>query len=73
MAMTTELWLDFLGIRLYRNKVEGKAFMIDPITADNGEKFVVELSNETQTNIVGFQAEDEISRSRSTDQISKKR
>jgi alkyl sulfatase BDS1-like metallo-beta-lactamase superfamily hydrolase len=57
-AMTTELWLDFLGIRLDSDKADGKQFTINLVTPDNGEKFVVELSNGTLTNIVGFQAED---------------
>jgi alkyl sulfatase BDS1-like metallo-beta-lactamase superfamily hydrolase len=57
-AMTTELWLDFLGIRLDSKKAEGKTFKINLITPDNGEKFVVELSNATLTNTEGFQAKD---------------
>ncbi|MEN8809333.1 MAG: alkyl sulfatase dimerization domain-containing protein [Desulfobacterales bacterium] len=57
-AMTTELWLDFLGIRLDSEKAEGKQFKINLVTPDNKEKFVVELSNGTLTNIKGFQAYD---------------
>ncbi|MGD9256356.1 MAG: alkyl sulfatase dimerization domain-containing protein [Gammaproteobacteria bacterium] len=57
-AMTTGLWLDFLGIRLDSEKAEGQAFKINLVTPDNGEKFVVELSNGTLTNIAGFQADD---------------
>ena len=57
-AMTTELWLDFLAIRLDSKKADGTEFIINMMTPDNGEKFVVELSNATLTNIVGFQAED---------------
>ncbi len=57
-AMTTELWLDFLGVRLDSAKAMGKAFKINLITPDNDEKFVIELSNGTLTNIEGFQAED---------------
>ncbi len=53
-AMTTELWLDFLGIRLESAKADGKAFKINLVTPDNGEKFVVELSNGTLTNIAGL-------------------
>jgi alkyl sulfatase BDS1-like metallo-beta-lactamase superfamily hydrolase len=56
-AMTTALWLDFLGIRLDSNKAEGKQFKINLVTPDNGEKFVIELSNVTLTNIEGFQAD----------------
>jgi alkyl sulfatase BDS1-like metallo-beta-lactamase superfamily hydrolase len=57
-AMTTELWLDFLGIRLDSDKAAGKSFKINLATPDNGEQFVVELSNATLTNISGFQAND---------------
>lgn len=57
-AMTTELWLDYLGIRLDSEKADGKQFKFNFITPDNGEKFVVELSNGTLTNIAGFQADD---------------
>jgi alkyl sulfatase BDS1-like metallo-beta-lactamase superfamily hydrolase len=57
-AMTTDLWLDFLGIRLDSKKAEGKQFKINLVTPDNREKFVVELSNGTLTNIEGFQADD---------------
>jgi alkyl sulfatase BDS1-like metallo-beta-lactamase superfamily hydrolase len=57
-AMTTELWLDFLGIRLDSKKADGKQFKINLVTPDNKEKFVVELSNGTLTNIEGFQADD---------------
>ncbi len=57
-AMTTGLWLDFLGVRLDSAKAEGMAFKINLLTPDNGEKFVVELSNGTLTNIEGFQADD---------------
>ena len=57
-AMTTELWLDFLAIRLDSKKAAGKQFVINLSTPDNGEKFVVELSNATLTSIEGFQADD---------------
>jgi linear primary-alkylsulfatase len=57
-AMTTGLWLDFLGVRLDSLKADGKVFKINLTTPDNGEKFVVELSNGTLTNIEGYLAED---------------
>jgi alkyl sulfatase BDS1-like metallo-beta-lactamase superfamily hydrolase len=57
-AMTTALWLDFLGIRLDSKKADNKQFKINLVTPDNKEKFVVELSNGTLTNIEGFQAND---------------
>jgi alkyl sulfatase BDS1-like metallo-beta-lactamase superfamily hydrolase len=55
-GMTTGLWLDFLGVRLESEKVEGQSAIINFVTPDNGEKFVVELSNGTLTNIRGQQA-----------------
>jgi alkyl sulfatase BDS1-like metallo-beta-lactamase superfamily hydrolase len=57
-AMSTELWLDFLGIRLDSSKAEGTTFKINLVTPDNGERFAVELSNATLTSIEGFQAKD---------------
>jgi alkyl sulfatase BDS1-like metallo-beta-lactamase superfamily hydrolase len=57
-AMTTGLWLDFLGIRLDSKKADGKSFKINLVTPDNSEKYVVELSNGTLTNIEGFQVDD---------------
>ncbi len=57
-AMTTELFLDFLGIMMDSRKTEGMEFTINLVTPDNGERFVVELSNATLTNIEGYQAED---------------
>lgn len=55
-AMSTDLWLDFLGIRMNADKAEGKHFVVNLVTPDNGEKYVVELSNSALTNIKGQQA-----------------
>jgi alkyl sulfatase BDS1-like metallo-beta-lactamase superfamily hydrolase len=57
-AMTTDLFLDFLGIRMDSRKAEGMAFTINLITPDNGEKYAVEMSNATLTNIKGYTADD---------------
>ncbi len=57
-AMSTELFLNFLGIRMDSRKAEGMNFTINLITPDNGEKFTIELSNATLTNIEGFLADD---------------
>jgi alkyl sulfatase BDS1-like metallo-beta-lactamase superfamily hydrolase len=57
-AMTTGLWLDFLGIRLDSDKAGDREFTVNFITPDNGEEFVVELSNGTLTNIEGFSTDD---------------
>lgn len=56
-AMSTDLWLDFLAIRLDSKKADGITFVINLVTPDNGEKYVVELSNATLSSIKGFQAE----------------
>jgi alkyl sulfatase BDS1-like metallo-beta-lactamase superfamily hydrolase len=55
-GMSTELWLNFLGIRMDSTKVAGAKAVINLVTPDNGEQFVVELSNATLTNIKGQQA-----------------
>lgn len=52
-GMSTGLWLDFLGIRLDPRKVQGMRFVINLVTPDNGETYVVEMSNSTLTNIKG--------------------
>ena len=53
-AMSTELFLNFLGIRMDSKKAEGMRFTLNLITPDNGEKFLVEMENATLTNTMGF-------------------
>jgi alkyl sulfatase BDS1-like metallo-beta-lactamase superfamily hydrolase len=55
-AINTGLFLDFLGVRLDSKKAADAHFTINLITPDNGEKFAIELSNATLTNLAGFQA-----------------
>ena len=55
-AMDTELFLNFLGIRMDSRKAEGLRFTINLITPDNGEKFLIEMENSTLTNLPGFLA-----------------
>jgi len=55
-AMTTELWLNSLAISMDSKKAAGMNFVINLSTPDNGEKFVVEMSNSALTNIKGQQA-----------------
>jgi alkyl sulfatase BDS1-like metallo-beta-lactamase superfamily hydrolase len=57
-AMSTELFLNFLGIRMDSTKAEGMRFTINLITPDNGEKFLIEMENATLTNIEGFLADE---------------
>ena len=55
-AMSTELWLDFLAIRLDGKKAQDVEFTMNLHTPNNGEKLVVELSNATLTSIKGVEA-----------------
>jgi alkyl sulfatase BDS1-like metallo-beta-lactamase superfamily hydrolase len=55
-AMWTELFLNFLGIRMDSRRAEGLRFTINLVTPDNGETFLIEMENATLTNIKGFQA-----------------
>ncbi len=55
-AMGVNLWLDFLGIRVDSKKAEGMHFVINLILPDINEKYIVEMSNATLTNIQGFQS-----------------
>jgi alkyl sulfatase BDS1-like metallo-beta-lactamase superfamily hydrolase len=57
-AMSTGLFLDFLGIRMDSTKAEDFEFTINLVTPDNGEKYAIELSNATLTNIEGYLADD---------------
>jgi alkyl sulfatase BDS1-like metallo-beta-lactamase superfamily hydrolase len=54
--MSTENWLDFIGISVDPKKADGLRFTINLITPDRNEKFLVEMSNATLTNIKGVQA-----------------
>jgi alkyl sulfatase BDS1-like metallo-beta-lactamase superfamily hydrolase len=56
-AMSTELFLNFLAIRMDSRKAEGLEFTMNLATPDTGETFLVELRSATLTNIPGYQAE----------------
>jgi alkyl sulfatase BDS1-like metallo-beta-lactamase superfamily hydrolase len=56
-ALSTLQFLDYLGIRLDSTVIEDAAFVMNLITPDNGESFVVELSNGALTSLQGFVAE----------------
>jgi alkyl sulfatase BDS1-like metallo-beta-lactamase superfamily hydrolase len=56
-ALTTELFLEFLAIRVDSQQAEGMAFTINFVTPDNGERFVIEMSNATLTAISGEHAD----------------
>lgn len=55
---STEMFLNYLGVQMDSRKAEGMAFKINLVTPDNGERFIVELSNATLTTIAGYQAQD---------------
>jgi alkyl sulfatase BDS1-like metallo-beta-lactamase superfamily hydrolase len=54
-VMTTGQFLDFLAIRMDGRETTGMQFAMNLVTPDNGEQYAIELSNETLTNIEGFQ------------------
>jgi len=54
-VMTTGQFLDFLAIRMDGRQTRGMQYAINLVTPDNGEQYAIELSNETLTNIKGFQ------------------
>jgi alkyl sulfatase BDS1-like metallo-beta-lactamase superfamily hydrolase len=55
-AMTTEMFLEYLGILVDGRKLAGVNLVMNLVTPDNGEKFVVEVSNSALTVVEGFQA-----------------
>jgi alkyl sulfatase BDS1-like metallo-beta-lactamase superfamily hydrolase len=55
---STELFLNYLGVQMDSRKAEGMRFKINLATPDNGERFVMEVSNATLTTIAGRQAAD---------------
>ena len=55
-AMSTEQWLDFIGISMDPKRAEGLKFTINLVTPDNGERYAIEMSNATLTNAKGFLA-----------------
>jgi alkyl sulfatase BDS1-like metallo-beta-lactamase superfamily hydrolase len=55
-SMPTGFWLDFLGISIDPKRAEGISVTINLVLPDIGEKYLVELSNATLTNIAGVQS-----------------
>ncbi|MBS0189244.1 MAG: MBL fold metallo-hydrolase [Planctomycetes bacterium] len=56
-AMSTELFLNFLAIRMDSRKAVGMRFTINLILPDVNEKFLIEVENATMTNLSGFLAD----------------
>jgi len=57
-TLTTEMFFDYLAIRLDSSQVEDVEFVANVEHPDTGEKIVLELSNGTLTTQVGFVASD---------------
>ena len=57
-AVTTTQWWDAVAVRVDTARADGVEFKLNFVTPDNDEKHVVEMSNGTLTNIVGFTADD---------------
>lgn len=57
-AMSTELWLNALAISMDPEKVEGMQYVINLVTPDNHERFIVEASNGALSNIKDHQAKE---------------
>jgi alkyl sulfatase BDS1-like metallo-beta-lactamase superfamily hydrolase len=55
-SMPTGFWLDFLGIGMDPKRAEGMNLTINLVLPDIGEKYLIELSNATLTNIEGVQS-----------------
>jgi alkyl sulfatase BDS1-like metallo-beta-lactamase superfamily hydrolase len=55
-SMPTGFWLDFLGISMDPKRAEGVNVTINLVLPDVGEKYLIELSNATLTNIGGVQS-----------------
>lgn len=55
-AMSTEQWLDFVGISMDPKKADRIHFVANLVTPDNNEKYVIEVSNATLTALKGYQA-----------------
>lgn len=54
-AMSTGLFLDFIGIRMDSKKAEAIGpYTINLITPDNGEQYAADISNGTFSNVEGF-------------------
>lgn len=56
-AMTTSQWWDAVATRVDSQRAQGLQFVINFVTPDTGEMLVVEMSNSTLTNIVGYQSD----------------
>jgi len=56
-AMTTSQWWDAVATRVDSERADGEQFVINFVTPDTGQEFVVELSGGTLSNIEGYQSD----------------
>lgn len=56
-SMPTELFLDYIGVKMDSTVAEGKDFTVNIVHPDVDEEYILELSNATLTNIEGYQAD----------------
>ncbi len=59
-AMSTELFFEFVAIMIDPDKSEGMNFVINLVTPENGEIFVIEMNNATLTVIEGYVSEEAV-------------
>jgi len=57
-SLTTAQWWDAVAIRVDSSKADAMTFVINFVTPDNGERFIIEMSGGTLTSIQGYLAED---------------
>lgn len=57
-AMTTSQWWDAVATRVDSALADGNDYIVNFITPDTGQTFVIEMSSGTLSNIEGFLAED---------------
>lgn len=57
-SLTTAQWWDAVAIRVDSSKADTMTFVINFVTPDNGERFIIEMSGGTLTSIQGYLAED---------------
>ncbi|HBX38770.1 MAG TPA: hypothetical protein DEG76_16440 [Pseudohongiella sp.] len=56
-AMTTLQWWDAMATRVDSQRADGMAFIINFVTPDTGETFVIEMRSGTLTAITGYQSD----------------
>lgn len=56
-AMTTSQWWDAVATRVDSSRADGINFIINFVTPDTDERFVIEMSGATLTNIAGYTAD----------------